>query len=110
MMNRDFVVWNLEEAAEELARTIKEMRASADYSAGEFWVAMQHLYSHLNTAWIARDASAIQITACPWCGRSLPSSLRTEWFAELERRGIADPVIDPIPPEFTDERWYSHRR
>ena len=55
-------------------------------------------------------SSYIQITACPWCGRSLPSSLRTEWFAELERRGIADPVIDPIPPEFTDERWYLHRR
>ena len=49
--------------------------------------------------------SFVQILFCPWCGQRLPASLRDEWFAQLERRGI-DPMDDEIPPEFMDESWF----
>ena len=56
-MNRDWVLFHLTEAQEELTRTIQEIRDTPDYGIGEFLPAMQHLYHHLNTAWNARDAS-----------------------------------------------------
>jgi hypothetical protein len=43
---------------------------------------------------------------CPWCGRKLPNSLRSKWFAELQRRGI-DPWTGRIPKEFKDATWYT---
>jgi hypothetical protein len=50
--------------------------------------------------------SYIELRYCPWCGHELPGSLRDQWFDELERRGI-DPAIDDVPPEYSDERWYT---
>jgi hypothetical protein len=49
--------------------------------------------------------SSILLLFCPWCGNKLPGSLRSEWFAELERRNV-DPYGDDIPAEFLDDRWY----
>ena len=63
-MNRDHTLFHLREAAEELQRTIAGMEVSPDYDYGEFWVAMQHLYHHLNTAWNARDESPERVAAC----------------------------------------------
>ena len=63
-MTRDYVVWHLREAAEELAGTIAELDGDPEYSAAELSVAMTHLYHHLNTAWNARDASGEEITLC----------------------------------------------
>lgn len=54
-MNRDWVLSNLREAQEELNRTIGEIEADPEYDVGEFMVAMQHLYDHLNTGWTSRD-------------------------------------------------------
>ena len=31
--------------------------------------------------------STVQLLFCPWCAQLLPSSLRDEWFDELERLG-----------------------
>lgn len=61
-MARDYVVnayiiWNLEEAQEELSRTISELSNDADYDEAEFSIAMAHVYDHLNTAWNARNAT-----------------------------------------------------
>ena len=50
-MNREWVLFQLREGQEELNRTIAEIAADPDYDVGEFIVAMQHLYHHLNTAW-----------------------------------------------------------
>lgn len=61
-MNRDWVLYNLTEALEELTRTVQEIRDTPDYGYGEFWPAMQHLYHHLNTAWNARDAAADEVS------------------------------------------------
>jgi hypothetical protein len=50
--------------------------------------------------------SGLEIRYCPWCGDKLPEGLRDLWFDTLMQRGI-DPGVDDIPPEFTDQRWYS---
>jgi len=60
-MNRDYVLWHLREAAEELNRVIQDMTADPEYVRGELEVGITHLYHHLNTAWNARDSSAEQV-------------------------------------------------
>ena len=60
-MNRDWVLFHLGEASEELSKTIHAMKEAPDYDYGAFLVAMQHLYHHLNTAWNSRDASPDQV-------------------------------------------------
>ncbi len=49
--------------------------------------------------------SFITIQFCPWCGTSLPKSLRTEWFDRLERLRLD--IDDPAVPAalLTDEWW-----
>ena len=63
-MNRDYILFHLREAREELDGTIRELEAQPDYDVGEFLVAIGHLYHHINTAWNARDASAERAAAC----------------------------------------------
>jgi hypothetical protein len=60
-MNRDWVLHHLGEARDVIASTIAEMQASPDYDYGEFWLEMQHLYHHLNTAWNSRNATPDQV-------------------------------------------------
>ena len=54
--------------------------------------------------------SHIQINFCPWCGAKLPSSLRDEWFRELERLGHDDPIFNGYPVEFSNDEWWKARR
>ena len=63
-MNKEYVLYNLREAAEELRRTIAEIEADSDYHDEELQAATAHAYHHLNTAWNARHASAAQVEAC----------------------------------------------
>jgi hypothetical protein len=50
-------------------------------------------------------SSFILIHHCPWCGTSLPPSLRTRWFEALEARGIK--VGDTtIPEAFNSDAWW----
>lgn len=63
-MNTDWVLYNLREAAKELSRMVSDIETTPDYGYGEFFVAMQHLYHHVNTAWNGRDASPQRVTAC----------------------------------------------
>lgn len=63
-MNRDWVLFNLREATEELAKTISEIEATQDYSDAEFSVAARHAYHHLNSAWNGRGASPERAAAC----------------------------------------------
>ena len=62
-MNRGHVLLHLAEAQEEIAKTLEDIRTTPDYDYGEFWVAMQHLYHHLNTAWNARDVPEERVNA-----------------------------------------------
>jgi hypothetical protein len=63
-MNREHVLFHLQEAEEELSGTIAALRKDPEYDIGDFLVAMQHLYHHLNTAWNGRDATPEQVAAC----------------------------------------------
>ena len=52
-----------------------------------------------------RDAQSMQqIQFCPWCGASLPSSLRDQWFDELEKLGL-EPE-DQLPSDLTSDMWW----
>jgi hypothetical protein len=55
------VVFHLTEARDEINKTLAEINETPDYDYGEFWVAMQHLYHHANTAWNSRDATQTQV-------------------------------------------------
>ena len=60
-MNREFVLSNIREAVDELSRTVAEMEKDPDYGSGEFLVAMQHAYHHLNSAWNGQDVSELKV-------------------------------------------------
>ncbi len=63
-MDRRDIVFHLQEAEEELKETIIEIQQDSEYDEGQFYVAMSHIYHHLNTAWNSRDASEERIKAC----------------------------------------------
>lgn len=63
-MNKEYVLFNLREAVEELQRTITEIETEPDYGEPEFQVAMEHAYHHVNHAWNARNASAEESSEC----------------------------------------------
>jgi len=63
-MNKDFLLFNLREAQEEITKTINDLQTDADYDEPEFYVAMMHLYHHVNTAWNARHSTPEQSKTC----------------------------------------------
>jgi hypothetical protein len=68
-VNREFVLYHLREASEELARTVREIEKDTEYGSGELLVAVQHVYHHLNSAWNGRDVSelkALNVTDASW--------------------------------------------
>ncbi len=64
MVEKDYALWHLQEAKEELDRTIKALAADPEYGEEEFRVAIEHLYNHVNTAWNARNASPERTAVC----------------------------------------------
>ena len=63
-MNRDFILFNLKEARDQLLETIAEIESDPDYGYGNYVADMTHLYHHVNTAWNARDVSELQAGQC----------------------------------------------
>jgi hypothetical protein len=63
-MNLDYIVFHLAGAKSELETTLREIEANPEYDYGEFRVAMEHVYHHINSAWNARDASPERAKAC----------------------------------------------
>jgi hypothetical protein len=54
------------------------------------------------------DGMSLQlIKYCPWCGSTLPSSLRIEWFDELDSLGL-DPDGD-IPAIYRTDEWWTKK-
>jgi hypothetical protein len=60
-MNRRWVRWHLTEALEALEKTIQELDDDPEFDDAVYWVDMQHLYHHLNTAWNARNATEAEV-------------------------------------------------
>lgn len=56
-MNKDYIIYNLEEAKVEIDIIIRTIKADPDYEEGGLRPVMQHLYHHINTAWNSRFAS-----------------------------------------------------
>lgn len=54
-MNKEYILYNLKEAQEELSRTVIDIETDAEYEYGDFVVAMSHLYHHINTAWNSQN-------------------------------------------------------
>jgi hypothetical protein len=63
-MNKDYVLYNLDEAQKALGEIIADMRSNRDYNYGEYIVDITHVYHHLNTAWNARDADKAATDKC----------------------------------------------
>jgi hypothetical protein len=63
-MNKDYVLYNLDEAHKALGEIIADMRSNRDYDYGEYVVDMTHVYHHLNTAWNARGATNAAADEC----------------------------------------------
>jgi len=59
---------------------------------GEFW--------KCETGW-----EFLHIHFCPWCGTKFAPSLRTEWFDEMDKRGID--VFGEVPEEFKTDKWWN---
>jgi hypothetical protein len=58
------IQFHLLEAHESLGKILESLRTDPDYEYGNYWVEMQHLYRHINTAWNARDATEEQVSVC----------------------------------------------
>ena len=59
---RDYTLWNLKEAAEQLATIIASLESGDGDELNHATV--DHLYHHLNTAWNARDVSEQRAREC----------------------------------------------
>jgi len=57
LMNKQWVMFHLNEALEEIEMTIQDIKTDPEYDNGEYSVAITHMYHHLNTAWNSRDIS-----------------------------------------------------
>ncbi len=45
------------------------------------------------------------IRFCPWCGASLPDSLRDAWFDRIEQLGL-EPDDPALPGELRSDDWW----
>ena len=64
-MNVNWILSNLEEAQEQLGKTIEQLKTKQqDYGVGQFIVEIEEVYHHLNIAWNSRDASEEQARKC----------------------------------------------
>lgn len=63
-MNKEWVLFHLKEALEEIESTIKEIESEPEYDEPEFSVAIAHLYHHVNTAWNSRHSSDEETEEC----------------------------------------------
>jgi hypothetical protein len=63
-MNKDFILSNLQEAKEELDRLIEDIYKDNEFNYDDYYVALQHLYHHLNTSWNARKENKDILENC----------------------------------------------
>lgn len=56
-MNKEYILFQLEEAKQEIENTISDIKNDVTYGQKRYIVAMSNIYHHINTAWNSRDAS-----------------------------------------------------
>jgi hypothetical protein len=57
-LNRQYVQYNLEEAHEEIALVMRDLKRDPAYSEAQLERALRHVVHHINIAWNARRARA----------------------------------------------------
>jgi len=55
MINRQWVLFHLSEAIEELQKVSTALESRAALNKEEFEIALEHAYHHINTAWNSRE-------------------------------------------------------
>lgn len=63
-MNRDYIIFNLRAAVENLEQTVKELQEDPKYGERKFMAAMKDAYRHMNTAWNARKCTEQAVQQC----------------------------------------------
>jgi hypothetical protein len=63
-MNKQHVIFQLQEAEEQLQETLKNIQEDSEYEYGDFLVEMSHLYHHINTAWNSRESTEEDLNLC----------------------------------------------
>ena len=56
-MNKNWVLFHLAVAHEDLGRLLADMQSNRRYEVDEYVVDIANVYHHLNTAWNARNAT-----------------------------------------------------
>ena len=56
-LNKDYIIYNLQEAKVEIDTLLKELRENRCCEHDDFFPLMKHIFHHINTAWNARYAS-----------------------------------------------------
>ena len=64
MRNRQLISANIKEAKDELESILADLAANADYSEGEFRIALEHAYHDLNFAWHIRNIEPERVREC----------------------------------------------
>lgn len=64
MKNRDLIISNLEEAIEQLQKTVAELRNNAEYDESQLRIDLEHAYHHLNFGWHIRQVSEAEAAEC----------------------------------------------
>ena len=63
-MNKEYILYNLKEAKEAIEQIIQDLEKDSEYGKEAYYVDMQHLYHHLNTAWNSRFSTRKQSIKC----------------------------------------------
>jgi len=76
----------------------------------EYYFSVLDYFVGLDEYFLDTDVSHTMqlIYYCPFCDSKLPTSLRDEWFAELERNGLTDESTD-IPEEMNNDGWWKKK-
>ena len=83
-----------------------------DPTLREFSLRLLDFFEGLNEQYIPSASSmyVLQLMEyCPFCGSSLPSSLRDEWFDTLRAMGFEDPLEQDIPEEYKSDAWWKEK-
>jgi len=64
MKNKELIRLNIEEAKEELESLLSNLASDPEYTEGEFQIALEHAYHHLNYAWHIRKVDEDRAGAC----------------------------------------------
>ena len=78
----------------------------------EYSLRLLFFFEGLNEQYISsviHTSTIYLIQYCPFCGSSLPSSLRDEWFDTLEKMGFEDPWEQDVPEEYKSDAWWKEK-